>query len=123
MSEAFRLGGWGMYPTSIAGFILIACAWRFAWAPSRQRLPVVLWLGALVGLTSTLGFVTGVMKTLLSAGQLPPNDALGTVITGIGESANNLGLGLSICVLSTIGVVIGHARRPAQGTQLVDPLT
>ena len=122
MSEAFRLGGWGMYPTAIAGFILVMCAWRFAWGPSRDRLPVVMWLGALVGLTSTLGFVTGVIKTLLAAGQLPPNDAFGAVLEGIDESANNLGFGLCLCVLATIGVIVGHARRPSTTASLVDPL-
>lgn len=122
MSEAFRLGGWGMYTTAIAGLILVVCAWRFALRPARERLPVVLWLGALVGLTSMLGFVAGVIKSLLSAGQLSPNEAIGAVTQGIGESANNLGLGLSICVVATIGVVVGHARRPATGAQLVDPM-
>ena len=39
--------------------ILVMCALRFACGPARERLPVVLWLGALVGLTSTLGFVVG----------------------------------------------------------------
>jgi len=122
MSEAYRLGGWGMIPTTIAGFILVMCAWRFALRPSRDRLPVVLWLGALVGLTSTLGFVTGVIKSFIASGQLSPNDALGAVIIGTGESAVNLGLGLALCIIATIGVIVGHARRPAAGAQLVDPL-
>ena len=81
-----------------------------------------MWLGALVGLTSTLGFVTGVIKTLLAAGQLPPNDAFGTVITGIGESANNLGLG----ALDLRAVDDRRRRRSraaaGNGAQLVDPL-
>ena len=122
MLEAFHLGGWVMFPTAIAGLILVVCAWRFAARPARDRLPVISWLGALVGLTSLLGFVAGVIKTLVAAGGVPPNDVIVTVITGIGESANNLLLGLTICVLATLGVVVGHARRPAPGTQLVDPL-
>jgi hypothetical protein len=111
-----------MYPTAIAGLILVVCALRFAMRPARERLPVVLWLGALVGLTSTLGFVTGCIKTLLYAGQQPAKDAFGIVLQGIGESANNLGFGLCLCVVATIGVIVGHARRPATGAQLVDPL-
>jgi hypothetical protein len=122
MSEAFRLGGWGMYPTTIAGFILLACAWRFAMRPARDRLPVVLWLGALVSLTSMLGFVAGVIKTLLAAGSMSGNEAIGVVTAGIGESANNLGLGLSLLVMATIAIVVGHARRPSTGAELVDPL-
>ena len=118
MSEAFRLGGWGMYPTTLAGFMLLLTAWRFAWQPLRARLDVIKWLGLLVALTSVLGFVTGCIKTFLAAGQLTGNDAIGVVITGIGESANNLGLGLCMLVLATIGVVVGHARKPVE---LVDP--
>jgi hypothetical protein len=122
MSEAFHMGGWGMYPTTIAGFILVLCASRFAWKPARERLPLVLWLGALVSLTSALGFVAGVIKTLTAAGQLSGNEAIGAVTAGIGESANNLGLGLSLLVMATIAVVIGQSRRRATGAELVDPL-
>jgi len=120
MSEAFRLGGWGMYPTTLAGIILILSAWRFAWQPARARLAFVKWLGVLVALTSVLGFVTGCIKTFLAAGQLAGNDAIGVVITGIGESASNLGLGLCVLVLATIGIVVGHARKPER-SELLDP--
>ena len=120
MSEAFRLGGWGMYPTAIAGFLLIICGWRFAANPDRARLHLAKWLYVLTALVGTLGFVTGVMKTLLAAGQLPPAESVGTAMIGIGESANNLGLALCSMVLATIGVAVGHARRPAK-TELVDP--
>ena len=106
MLEAFHLGGWVMFPTTIAGLILVVCAWRFAARPARDRLPVISWLGALVGLTSLLGFVAGVIKTLVAAGGVPPNDVIVTVITGIGESANNLLLGLTICVLATLFIVL-----------------
>ena len=95
MSEAFHLGGWGMYPTSIAGSSSSSVRGGSRGRHRASGCRSCLSLGALVGLTSTLGFVAGVIKTLLAAGQLPPNDAFGTVIIGIGESANNLGLGLS----------------------------
>lgn len=114
MSEAFRLGGWGMYPTTLFGLILVVCAWRFALAPARGRLALIKWIGVLVSLSSVLGFVTGCIKTFLSAGQLTGNDAIGVVVTGIGESANNLGLGLCMLIIATLGVVIGHARKPVE---------
>lgn len=120
MSEAFHLGGWAMYPTAIAGFLVIICGWRFAANPDRARLHTAKWLYVLTSLVGTLGFVTGVMKTLMAAGQLPPNDAIGTAMIGIGESANNLGLALCTMIVATIGVAVGHARRPAT-SELVDP--
>jgi hypothetical protein len=120
MSEAFRLGGWGMYPTAIAGFMLVICAWRFAASPDRARVQLAKWLYALTALAGALGFTAGLIKTLLSASQLPPNDSIGMVMAGIGESANNLGLALSMMVLATIGIAVGHARRPAK-SELIDP--
>jgi len=121
MSEAFRLGGWAMYPTAIAGLVLIATAWKFAFKPDRARLGLVKWLYALSALAGTLGFVTGAIKTFIAAGQLPPGDAVATAMIGLGESANNLGLALMTMVIATIGVAVGH-RRPATGGSLVDPL-
>src|SRR3569623_1492706 len=55
-----------------------------------------------------------------AGGQLAGNDAIGVVITGIGESASNLGLGLCVLVLATIGIVVGHARKPER-SELLDP--
>lgn len=122
MSEAFRLGGWGMFPTAFAGLVLIVCAWRFAMNPQRARLGLVKWLYVLTGLCGALGFVTGTIKTFLAAGQLPPDDAVRTAMIGLGESANNLGMLLCSMVIATIGVAVGH-RKPAPSGSLVDPHT
>jgi hypothetical protein len=120
MSEAFRLGGWGMFPTAIAGFLLIICAWRFAANPDRARLHLAKWLYLLTALAGMLGFTAGTIKTLLFASQHPANDAIALAMGGIGESANNLGMALGPMVLATIGIAIGHARRPAKA-DLLDP--
>ena len=72
-----------------------------------------------------VGFVTGVIKTFIASGQLTdPTERGGIVIIGIGESLHNVGLGLVLLVLATIGVVVGLSRRPgkASGSELVDPL-
>jgi hypothetical protein len=125
MGEAFRLGGWGMYPTTFIGLILLAAAFRFAASPLRGRLAPIAALGVLVTLSSCLGFVTGVIKTFSAAGPLEPNERGGVVIMGIGESLHNIGLGLVLLVLATIGVVIGLTRSPRRadrGADLVDPL-
>jgi hypothetical protein len=120
MSEAFRLGGWGMYPTAVAGLVLVITAWRFAASPERARLSLVRSLAALTALTGTLGFVTGVIKTLIAAGQLPPGERVGTAMIGVGESAHNLGLALATLIIAAIGVCVGRARRPVKA-ELVDP--
>ena len=70
MIEAFHRGGWGMYPTAIAGTVLVVTAAHYAWRPGRPSL--VIGLGVLTFLVSCLGFVTGVIKTTLAAGQMDP---------------------------------------------------
>lgn len=121
MGEAFRLGGWGMYPTTVAGLILIFTAIRYAVAPDLRRRHTVRALATLVFLTACLGFTAGTIKTLLGASQLTSD--IGNVIAeGIGESLENLGLGLSMLVMAGVATAIGAARstppRAAGGAEL-----
>lgn len=111
MSEAYRLGGWGMYPTTIIGLLLLLAAVLYAIHPDRRRIPVVLSLGVMTFLSGSLGFVTGVIKTLLVASSDDPPGPVGTIAAaGIGESLNNVGLALAILVLACIVTTIGLLR-------------
>jgi hypothetical protein len=124
MQEAFRLGGWGMYPTLFVGIILVISAGRFAWAPVRARLAPIIGLGVLVAFTSTLGFVAGLIHTTTTAGELTDSiERGGAIVQGFGESLVNVGFGLCLLVLATIGVTLGLARRGNGGpSELVDPM-
>lgn len=123
MQEAFRLGGWGMYPTLFVGIVLMITAARFAANPGRGRLATIIGLGVLTSLVATLGFVTGVIKTMLSANELAPNAPGHIVIVGIGESLHNIGLGLCELVIASLLVVVGLSRRGDKrgGAAAVDP--
>jgi len=59
MSEAFHLGGWGMFPTTFIGLLLLAVAVQYARQPDQRRLHVIRHLNVLVGLSAMLGFVKG----------------------------------------------------------------
>lgn len=121
MFDAFRLGGWGMYPTLIAGLILMFSAVQYARHPDRARLRVVRFLGVLVALTSMLGFVTGVINTCTHVTpDLGPDLGL-IVVTGVGESLTNIGAGLVWLVLATIVATFGASRARANGAELTDP--
>lgn len=113
MREAFVLGGWGMYPTTIIGLLLLAAAGRYARSPERRQLGTVISLGLMTLLAGSLGFVTGVIRTLISAtsGRFPEPPLL-VAMTGIGESLHNVGLALVLLVLATIGTTIGSLRAP-----------
>lgn len=114
MGEAFHLGGWGMYPTTVAGLALVAVAIRYALAPDARRRQFVRALATLTALTGALGFTAGCIKTFLTAGNLAPTEAVPTVFVGVGESAHDLGLMLCMLVLAAICVAIGAFRTNQQ---------
>jgi hypothetical protein len=121
MLDAFRLGGWGMYPTLIAGLILMFAAIQYARNPERARLRVVRSLGVLVMLTSMLGFVTGVIKTCTSVTPDLGSELGMHVVIGVGESLTNIGAGLCWLVMATVVATVGASRARANAAELTDP--
>ena len=121
MTELFHLGGWGMYPTTIAGLVLVFVSLQFARNPDARRLQVARSLGVLTLLVGVLGFVMGVIRSFTA---VPPGDDAGTVaLMGTGESLANLGLALVALVIGRIATTIGLARGTATPrADLIDPM-
>jgi hypothetical protein len=120
MQEAFRLGGWGMYPTALIGIVLVIAAMHYAWHPVRASAVIVRRLAVLTMLSATLGFVSGVIKSFTAAGG---NDwqIAKYVVVGVGESMTNLGLGLMLVTLATVFSTVAAFRARTLGVELVDP--
>jgi hypothetical protein len=115
-----------MFPTLFVGAVLVILAIRFAVTPARGRLATLVGLGVLTMFVSGLGFVTGVIKTLLAANDIDPNAPGHVVIVGVGESLNNIAFGLCLLVLGTLATVVGLSRRRGagrDGTSAIDPHT
>lgn len=117
MGEAFHHGGWGMYPTTFIGFVLLAAATMYWLKPDRRRRAVVRNLEMLTLLSGVLGFTTGVIKTFMAVGDADPRLA----IVGTGESLNNVGLALCMLILARILITLGSARDTTAPSELVDP--
>ena len=113
MGEAFRLGGWGMYPTTIIGFVLLAAAVQYMRHPDRRRALVLRHLNVLVGLSALMGFTAGTINSFTHV----EADKTYYAIIGVGESLNNVGLGLGFLILARIITALGAGRgpRPAAG--------
>jgi hypothetical protein len=103
------MGGWGMYPTTIFGLVLIIAAVKFAANPSARTHAAIKAMSVVVAFSGLLGFVTGCIKTFLAAGEAARFDL---ALVGIGESLNNISLALCMLVLAWIGVAVGSARKP-----------
>jgi hypothetical protein len=109
-----------MFPTLIAGLVLLGCAFRYASAPDGARALLVRRLQLLTFLTGTLGFIAGVIKSFTAASQAPGE--LGNyVVAGVGESLNNIGLAVGMLIVSQIAMSIGAARRSGTSAELTDP--
>jgi hypothetical protein len=111
MLDVFRLGGWGMFPTAIMGVVLWLAAMRYARRPDRAALLVVALQSVVTLLCGTLGFVSGLIRTLACASSGERPEPLETIIAGgLGESLHNIGLALVMMVVAAIATTIGALR-------------
>ena len=109
MFEAFRMGGWGMFPTLIAGVLFIAAATRYAVRPERRFVPLQAALGLITLQIGALGFVTGMIKSFLAMDQVTP-DKRWIWMLGAGEALNCVGLALVLVVVGTLAAAVGAYR-------------
>jgi ABC-type lipoprotein release transport system permease subunit len=109
MTEAFRLGGWGMYPTLICGILLIGAGILYAVKPQRRFVPLLISVGTMTFVSGLLGFTTGVIKSFLPIGQVGPGERYIAMI-GVAESMVNITFALVFVMLAAIGASIGAAR-------------
>lgn len=122
MGEAFRLGGFGMYPTLVAGLVYVFHAIQFAREPEARRLALVRSLGWLTAVAGTLGFTSGVIHAFTSLGSVPePGEAVQLALIGTGEAACNLGLAMVMTVAATLATCVGKYRSTKSAASLVDP--
>lgn len=110
MLEAFRLGGWGMFPTLFFGLLLLACSVRYAVKPERRWIPIQIALALVTFSSGMLGFVTGLIATTTYLGGVDTADVARIGAIGFGESLHNVGLALIALTLGSLTAAIGTAR-------------
>ena len=109
ISEAFQMGGWGMFPTLFFGLAAIGVALRYAVAPSRRFVPLLFALGIVTLTSGALGFVTGFIKSVSAvaeSGLASPALAL----IGAGEALHCVALALLCLTFAGLAGAIGAAR-------------
>ena len=109
MGEAFRAGGWGMFPTVIFGLSMVAASVKYAMAPERRFVPLQLSLGVLTLASGGLGFVMGLIKSFSAMGDVGP-DKKWLWMLGTGESLHDIALALGLCSLAGVAASIGALR-------------
>ncbi len=109
-AEFFRDGGWGMYPTTLFGVLLLAAGVAYAALPERRFVPLLVSLGVVVFGSGCLGCVTGFVSTFRYIQQVPEAKQSMTTLLGVSESLNNLVLAFIFIVLSTLIASVGALR-------------
>jgi hypothetical protein len=106
MLEHFHDGGFGMFPTMIFGFLLLATSVRYALNPTRALVPLLFGLGILTLSAGALGFVTGcIVAAHFISGH--PADMAGLAICGFGEALNNVAFALMFVTLAAMSASWG----------------
>jgi uncharacterized protein YacL len=115
MSEAFRLGGWGMWPTLVFGVLMLAAAVYYAVRAEPRLAALVRRAGWMTLIAGCLGFVTGLIRSCIYISDVPADDRF-LVIIGFGESLHNVALALVLIMLALMISSVGvwrQAHRPA----------
>jgi hypothetical protein len=106
----FRDGGWGMYPTALFGFLLVASGFLYLLRPESRFAPIVVCAGVLTLGAGLLGTSVGVVKTFHYLPEVAASEQLPIAALGCAESLNNLVLALILVVASTLLVGLGVVR-------------
>lgn len=122
--DAFRAGGWPMWPILFVGAGLLAAAVRYAQQATPVRRAALHGLAVVTGLLGVMGTVLGVIATLMGVAPHLPEKAYLCLI-GLGESLNNLSFALILLVVAAGIKVVGDVRAaqsPPRAAGNVSPL-
>lgn len=111
-SNFFAAGGWGMYPVSIFGFLLIAASVLYALRPQQKTSRLVLIFGLVTFAAGLLGTATGLCTTFLYLEQVEKAKQLEIMALGCEESLHNTVLALILVVISGLIAAGGTLRTP-----------
>ena len=117
-SNIIEYGGWGMYPTSIFGFFLVAAGVVLALRPERRFVNLVIALAVGTFGSGVLSTCVGVANSFHYLRQVPVDRQLGIAAAGCAESLHNMVLALILVVITSLLATIAALRagRPSEPT-------
>ena len=110
MENAFIAGGWGMYPTLLAGLALVATCLQYARQPGSRYVPLMLSLGLFTLISGALGFASGLISLLRYYTSAGSDVATSVLFMGFCESLHNVALALMLSMLGALLASVGAWR-------------
>jgi hypothetical protein len=110
-SNFFAAGGWGMYPTMLFGFFLLATTVLQALRPEPRYQRLVNALGIATFAAGLLGTTVGICNSAHYLDKVPAADQLKIFALGCEESLHNLVLALILIVLAALVTAVSSIRR------------
>lgn len=114
MTEAFIAGGFGMYPTLLAGLALLGTCLRYASRPEQRFVPLMLTLGLFTLLAGGLGFITGLISLLRAYTGPLAGEGPSILFIGVQEALHNVALALLMTMVSALAASVGAFRLARQ---------
>jgi len=98
----FEAGGWGMYPTSLFGFLLVAAGVVLVLRPQRRFARMVVALGVATAGSGVLSTAVGIVNSFYYLEQVPVERQLAIGALGCAESLHNLVLAMMLVVITAL---------------------
>ena len=106
----FEAGGWGMYPTAVIGFFMVAAAVLLVLRPEARFVPPVVGLSLATLGSGALSTCVGFITTFRYLYQVPAQRQLAIATAGMGESLHNAVLALLLVVPTMLIVTLAAIR-------------
>ena len=111
--DFFAAGGFGMYPVSIFGFLMIAACVLYALRPSPKAARTAVAMGVATFSAGLLGAATGICNSLHYIPQVATEKQIEIMALGVEESLHDVVLALILIVLGTLIAAAGTLRAPS----------
>jgi hypothetical protein len=109
LANAFKIGGWGMWPTLFCGVLLVGIGIVYAIRPQKRYVPLLLAIGTMTLFSGILGFSTGVINSFMYIHKVAATERYIALI-GVAESLYNVVFAFIFLMLAAILGAVGAAR-------------
>jgi hypothetical protein len=108
--DFYENGGYGMYPTTLFGFVLVLTACLYLLRPQRRFVPIIVTSGCLTMASGVLGTATALMHVFRYVQYVDAADAVKVATLGGAEAITNLVLATVLVVLAGLAMLAGVLR-------------